>query len=81
MLAEYDQETYDAIMDMFDYLPIAACVNGQYLALHGGISDKLTSFESLNTIVRGEEPAYDGLINDILWADPMAKEDQPQTTS
>ena len=48
VLVEYDLETYDEIMDMFDYLPIAACVNGQYLALHGGISEKLTSFEDLN---------------------------------
>ena len=73
MLVEYDQETYEAVMEMFDYLPISACVNGQYLALHGGISDKFKSFDDLNQIVRGEEPNYDGLINDILWADPMAE--------
>lgn len=65
-------------MDMFDYLPISAVINGQYLALHGGISEKFRSFEELNQIRRGEEPDSEGLINDILWADPMSDKDQPR---
>ena len=52
VIRDYDQLCYDAVMDMFDQLPLSAAVNGQYLALHGGISDKFQSFKQLNEINR-----------------------------
>ena len=38
MLAKYDEETYEAVIDAFYELPLACIVNGEYLVLHGGIS-------------------------------------------
>lgn len=43
----YDVDFYDKVMDSFDLLPIAAIVNGQYLCMHGGISEALTSIEDI----------------------------------
>ena len=40
MLYCYDLDTYDTVMDVFDLLPIAAVINGEYLTLHGGVSDR-----------------------------------------
>ena len=37
-LEAYDEEFYDSVMEIFDLLPIAAVVNGQYFCVHGGIS-------------------------------------------
>ena len=39
-------------MEAFDLLPVSAIVNGQYLCMHGGISDVLTSLEAINGIDR-----------------------------
>ena len=42
-----DIEVYENIMEMFDLLPVASCVNGRYLCMHGGLSSDLTSFNRL----------------------------------
>ena len=57
-------------MDTFDALPVAAMVNGIYMAMHGGISERLTSAQAINEIDRGMEPGDDTLLADLLWADP-----------
>ena len=67
----YDDEVYEEFMSLFDNLPVAACVNGQYLAVHGGISEKLESFDHINSIERKLEPDCDTLVSDLLWSDPL----------
>lgn len=59
-------------METFDVLPIAAVVNGLYLSMHGGISEKLTSLEAINQVSRNMEPPDDSLLADLLWADPAS---------
>lgn len=44
----YDQQIYEEFMETFDSLPLAAIVNGLYLSMHGGISPKLLTTESIN---------------------------------
>ena len=75
MLHEYDEECYEMVMDMFDWLPISAVINGEYLALHGGISNRFRSFADVEAIQRNEEPPDDCLMNDLLWADPISDEE------
>ena len=59
-------------MELFDQLPIAAVVNNSYLSVHGGISSNLTSLDAINELDRMMEPPEDGLMADILWADPLS---------
>ena len=66
----YDEETYESFMETFDMLPLAGVVNARYLAMHGGISHRLTSLEAINKIERRMEPPDDTLLADLLWADP-----------
>ena len=70
VLMLYDEEVYEEFMYCFDTLPIAGVVNGRYLAMHGGISHRLTSLEAINKIERRMEPPDDSLLADLLWADP-----------
>lgn len=42
-LYKYDQEIYEKFMESFDLFPLAAIINGKFLAVHGGISPDLKS--------------------------------------
>ena len=57
-------------MDLFDNIPIAAIVNGLYLCMHGGISDELKTIATINQLDRFREVDEEGLLADLLWADP-----------
>lgn len=70
-LKKYDQEIYDLLMESFDRMPIACIINGQFLALHGGISPDLKNCVEINKCNRFQEPPQIGTVCDILWADPV----------
>ena len=62
--------------NIFDLLPISALVNGQYLCMHGGISERLTSIEDIQNIDRKREPPEEeSLLSDLLWADPAGNKE------
>ena len=63
-------DVYENIMEMFDLLPVASCINGQYLCMHGGLSSDLTNFRRLNRMNRKREPDGEDMLLDLLWADP-----------
>ena len=70
-----DVEVYEAIMDMFDLLPVACLVNGRHLCMHGGMSQELTSLARINLIDRKREPYAEDMLLDLLWADPAEGND------
>ena len=73
---KYDSEIYNLIMEAFDCLPIACTINEKFFTLHGGISPELKKIEDLNTIKRYQEPPKTGLMCDILWSDPIDKDEE-----
>ena len=64
------EEVYDATMDAFDCLPIAAVMNEQFLCVHGGLSPELQSVDDIQGLDRFVEPDESGLLCDLLWSDP-----------
>ncbi len=74
-IAKHDQEVYELIMDLFDTLPISATINGKFIAFHGGISPEFKTIAELNKIDRFREPPASGALCDILWSDPVDRED------
>merc|ERR1711904_746237 len=74
----YNAGVYDAIMDCFDNLPLAATINGKFLAVHGGISPDMKKLKDLNGVDRFHEPPREGIQCDLIWSDPLEdKEGQP----
>lgn len=67
---KYDEEVYNAIMDVFDTLPLAAVLAQRYFCVHAGLSPDLRYIEDLNKIDRFQEIPRTGAMCDLLWSDP-----------
>ncbi|KAG8885922.1 3',5'-cyclic-nucleotide phosphodiesterase (PDEase) (3':5'-CNP), partial [Tulasnella sp. 403] len=68
---KYSEKLYEAVMDSFCALPLAAIMNKQFLCIHGGLSPELHTLDDLRSIDRFREPPTHGLMCDILWSDPL----------
>lgn len=74
-ISKFDEDVYNAVMESFDAMPLAAIVNDRYLAIHGGISPDLKKLSQIAKLDRFAEPPVKGLFCDLLWSDPMNDED------
>lgn len=53
-------------------LPVAAIVGGRVFCVHGGLSPKLKFVSDIDKINRFQKIPDDGLLTDLLWADPKS---------
>ncbi|EHK97949.1 putative Serine/threonine-protein phosphatase 2B catalytic subunit [Glarea lozoyensis 74030] len=77
---KYSEKIYDACMESFCSLPLAAVMNKQFLCIHGGLSPELHTLDDIRSIDRFREPPTHGLMCDILWADPLEEFGQEKTS-
>eukprot|EP00937_MAST-01D_sp_MAST-1D-sp2_P002859 g2859.t1 len=56
--------------DLFDYLPLTCLVEGQILALHGGLSPSIDALDQVSALDRVQEIPHEGPMCDLLWSDP-----------
>lgn len=76
---KYSETIYEACIESFCALPLAAVMNKQFLCIHGGLSPELHTLEDIKSIDRFREPPTHGLMCDILWADPLEDFGQEKT--
>lgn len=70
---KFSQQMYDLFAEVFEYLPLAHCLNEKVLVMHGGLFNKdNVTLEQIRQIDRVRQPPEEGLMCDILWSDPMA---------
>ena len=72
----YNIKIWKSFVDLFNCLPIAACIDDKIFLVHGGLSPELKNTDEIKKIMRPTDVAEEGLLCDLLWSDPenMAKE-------
>ncbi|XWS35453.1 hypothetical protein CRYUN_Cryun21dG0127300 [Craigia yunnanensis] len=56
--------------DCFNCLPVAAVIDEKILCMHGGLSPDMGSLDQIRAIERPVDVPDQGLLCDLLWADP-----------
>ncbi|TIB42686.1 hypothetical protein E3P86_00254 [Wallemia ichthyophaga] len=56
--------------EVFDYLSLAAIVDGRTFCVHGGLSPMIQTIDEIRSIDRKQEVPHDGAMCDLLWSDP-----------
>lgn len=63
-------ELWEKCNRLFDFMPLAAIVDGRLFCVHGGLSPLLKSIDDIRKCERREEPALSGMVAHLLWSDP-----------
>lgn len=80
MMRKRNSHLWKVFNDVFAELSICASINRKILCMHGGISPKIESWDSLTgmTKPRVHGDCEHGLIVDLIWSDPNRKDDTIQ---
>ena len=66
----YNIKIWKHFVDLFNCLPIAACIDDKIFLVHGGLSPELKNMDDIKKIMRPTEVPEEGLLCDLLWSDP-----------
>ena len=55
---------------VFDFLALAAIVDGSVLCVHGGLSPEIRTLDQLRVVARAQEIPHEGAFCDLVWSDP-----------
>ena len=65
-----NSNVWNYFTDLFDYLPIAALIEGKIFCIHGGLSPSISTVDQIRLINRKMEIPHDGAFCDLMWSDP-----------
>ena len=66
----YNIKVWKSFVDLFNCLPIAACIDDKIFLVHGGLSPELKTIDEIKKIMRPTDVPEEGLLCDLLWSDP-----------
>ena len=56
--------------EIFDYLALAAVIDGKVFCVHGGLSPAIQEIDDIRKLERRQEVPHEGPMSDLLWSDP-----------
>lgn len=63
-------EVWQAFVDLFDYLSIAAVIDDTIFCVHGGLSPSIQRIDQIRVLNRFKEVPIEGPLSDLMWSDP-----------
>lgn len=55
---------------VFDFLSLAAIIDGKILCIHGGLSPEIRMLDQIRVLSRAQEIPHEGGFCDLVWSDP-----------
>ncbi|XP_045453104.1 serine/threonine-protein phosphatase 5 [Melitaea cinxia] len=70
--SKYTSQMADLFTELYNWLPLAHCINNRVLVMHGGLfsKDDIT-LEDIRNVDRNKQPPEDGIMCELLWSDPQ----------
>jgi len=61
---------WKACCQVFDFLTLAAIIDGKVLCVHGGLSPEIRTLDQIRVVARAQEIPHEGAFCDLVWSDP-----------
>src|ERR1700710_2974638 len=61
---------WKACCQVFDFLALAAIIDGKVLCVHGGLSPEIRTLDQVRVVARAQEIPHEGAFCDLVWSDP-----------
>ncbi|XP_063628109.1 serine/threonine-protein phosphatase 5 [Cydia splendana] len=70
--SKYTSQMADLFTEVYNWLPLAHCINNRVLVMHGGLfsKDDIT-LDDIRRVDRNKQPPEDGIMCELLWSDPQ----------
>ncbi|KAJ9601544.1 hypothetical protein L9F63_000287 [Diploptera punctata] len=70
--AKYTAQMSELFTEVYNWLPLAHCLNNRVLVMHGGLfSRDDVTLDEIKKIDRNRQPPEEGLMCELLWSDPQ----------
>ncbi|KAH0952518.1 hypothetical protein HN011_001736 [Eciton burchellii] len=70
--AKYSTQMAELFTEVYNWLPLAHCLNNKVLVMHGGLfSRDNVTLQEIREIDRNRQPPEEGLMCELLWSDPQ----------
>ncbi|XP_034941265.1 serine/threonine-protein phosphatase 5 [Chelonus insularis] len=69
---KYSAQMAELFDEVYNWLPLAHCLNGRVLVMHGGLfSRDDVTLKEIREINRNRQPPDEGVMCELLWSDPQ----------
>ncbi|XP_063387751.1 serine/threonine-protein phosphatase 5 [Cydia fagiglandana] len=70
--SKYTSQMADLFTEVYNWLPLAHCINNRVLVMHGGLFSKDdVTLDDIRRVDRNKQPPEDGIMCELLWSDPQ----------
>ncbi|KAK3700273.1 hypothetical protein RRG08_033551 [Elysia crispata] len=70
--SKYSSQLCELFTEVFNWLPLAHCINKKILVMHGGLfSNDDVTLDDISKTYRNKQPPDSGIMCELLWSDPQ----------